>query len=495
MSGSSHGFQLRPRSFGEILDGGIRIWRDHLRVLFPFVALVLLPFQILIALLRTSAQEAVVVNDASSVSTSPTVDVSWTGIAALLVSLVVGVVAGLFVAAAITSFVGEAVLGRTPETRTARRVALARLVPSLGVVVLSVLAILPAIAVVAVAVVISPWLGLLAGILASLGAVWWFVATSFAAPIVVLEHAGAVQALRRSIALVRGNWWFLFGISIVSSLMTGIPTAIIAGIITGLLSLLGGGNAAFAFLWAAVGGTIGAALFTPMSSAISVIAYLDRRVRTEGFDLQRLATSLGTDLPPPPAGWAPPPAGWAPPSPPGWAPPPSGPPSGWTPPPSGPPSGWTPPPSGPPNGPTSWQVPQPSSAPLPPPPPGSPAPGAAPPPWAAPAPAPKPAPAPNPTPWASPGEGPAPAAGPPPHVLPPLDTPPGMWAPPPGSPGAAPDSPRVDAPRVDAPPSDAPRVDAPRVDSPRVDAPPSDAPRVDSAPWAPPVGPDRDADR
>jgi hypothetical protein len=464
MSGSSHGFQLRPRSFGEILDGGIRIWRDHLRVLFPFVALVLLPFQILIALLRTSAQEAVVVNDASSVSTSPTVDVSWTGIAALLVSLVVGVVAGLFVAAAITSFVGEAVLGRTPETRTARRVALARLVPSLGVVVLSVLAILPAIAVVAVAVVISPWLGLLAGILASLGAVWWFVATSFAAPIVVLEHAGAVQALRRSIALVRGNWWFLFGISIVSSLMTGIPTAIIAGIITGLLSLLGGGNAAFAFLWAAVGGTIGAALFTPMSSAISVIAYLDRRVRTEGFDLQRLATSLGTDLPPPPAGWAPPPAGWAPPSP-----------SGWTPPLSGPPSGWTPPPSGPPNGPTSWQVPQPSSAPLPPPPPGSPAPGAAPPPWAAPAPAPKPAPAPNPTPWASPGEGPAPAAGPPPHVLPPLDTPPGMWAPPPGSPGAAPDSPRVDAPRVDAPPSD--------------------APRVDSAPWAPPVGPDRDADR
>ncbi len=447
------GFPLRPLSFGEILDGGIRIWRDHLRVLFPFVAVLLLPFQVLIALLQTSAEEAVVVRDAASVSANPTVDITWTGIAALLVSLVVGIVAGLFIAAAITSFVGEAVLGRTPDTRSARQVAVRRLLPSLGVVLLNLLALVPVVGLVVVAAVVSPWLAVVVGIAATVAAIWWFVATNFAAPIVVLEHAGPVVAIKRSMRLVRGRWWFLFGIAIVSGLMTSIPAGIITAVISGLLGALGGGNAAFDFMWAAIGGTIGTAIFTPMSSAITVIAYLDRRVRTEGFDLQRLATSLGTELPPPPQ-WSPPGTQWSPPPAP-WAPPGAG------------------APPGPAGGPPSWQVPQPSSSPLPPPPTTGP--------WAPPVDGSAAPPAP---PWAAPpapGEPGAPAAGAPSnppgavpsHVLPPVDTPPGMWAPPPGAAPAAPGS---------AGSSPAP-------------GPSADAPAPGAAPWASPVEPGRDGDR
>lgn len=436
------GTQLRPRSFGEILDGGVRIWRDHLRVLFPFVAIILFPFQIVSALLVTSAGDPLATNgDLATTGATATPEFTWTQIAALLSGLVLGLVSSLLVAAALTSFIGEAVLGRDPDTRSARTIALHRFWPSLGTLLVTVLVMAAVIVVVVLGALIHVALAIVLGLAAVVGIVWWAIAIGFAAPIVVLEHAGPIRAIRRSILLVRGRWWMLFGITIVSGLMTGIPTAIVSGLITLVLGLFGGGNATFDFMWSAIGGTIGAALFTPMASAITVLAYLDQRVRKEGFDLQRLATSLGTEVPPMPSPTDPlaAPAEWGT-APPPWSPPPAGPCAGPGAGPGAPPTPWSPPP---PAGPDRWAQPQPSTAPLPPPPTAWPAP---------------------PVPSGPPAPGTSGPAAPRPDAPPPLDTPPGMWAPPPGSaaPGSA--TPSQGAPDPSTPGQGAPDPSTPAAD-------------------------------
>jgi hypothetical protein len=82
---------------------------------------------------------------------------------------------------------------------------------------------------------------ILVGILAGIGIAIGFVLIiipglilltiwSVAAPVVVLEHPGAVAALGRSRELVRGNGWQVFGVIVVLFIGVGIVSAIIEAI-------------------------------------------------------------------------------------------------------------------------------------------------------------------------------------------------------------------------------------------------------------------------
>jgi hypothetical protein len=89
----------------------------------------------------------------------------------------------------------------------------------------------------------TPVLGqlILVGILAAIGIVIGFIfiivpglylitVWSVAAPVVVLEHPGALDALRRSRELVRGNGWQVFGVILVLYVLVGVVSFIIEGI-------------------------------------------------------------------------------------------------------------------------------------------------------------------------------------------------------------------------------------------------------------------------
>jgi len=89
----------------------------------------------------------------------------------------------------------------------------------------------------------TPVLGqlILVGILAGIGIAIGFVLIiipglilitiwSVAAPVVVLEHPGAVKALGRSRELVRGNGWQVFGVIVVLVIGVGIVSAVIEGV-------------------------------------------------------------------------------------------------------------------------------------------------------------------------------------------------------------------------------------------------------------------------
>ena len=119
---------------------------------------------------------------------------------------------------------------------------------------------------------------LIAGILAGLGIVaglillvvpGLFLMTIWAviAPVIVLEKRPALAAFGRSRELVRGHGWTVFGIVVITGLLTGIASSLL--------------QAAFSFLpqflEILVGGTIAQAIVAPFSAIALAITYFRLR--------------------------------------------------------------------------------------------------------------------------------------------------------------------------------------------------------------------------
>lgn len=109
------------------------------------------------------------------------------------------------------------------------------------------------------------WLGVVAAVAFGL-----FLATRWmlAAPIVVLESSGAVDALRRSNGLIRGRSWRAFSLIVVTSLIAGVASGIIRGVLGALLS-------GFLRVWLV--SSIGSALTAPFIAVAWTLAYFSLR--------------------------------------------------------------------------------------------------------------------------------------------------------------------------------------------------------------------------
>ncbi len=290
---------LRARRVGEILDAAIVIWTKHFKVLTVLAAALMFPFQVLSALLAVSVKPTML-DTVSQWQKDLTVDAAakphFTGeqIAAGVGSGVVTFIAAYVLTAALTAFLADVYLNRKPDTRTSLRVAVRRgplmmLSTIVGAIACS-LVFAPAF----VLALAGQWvLSVLFMIVGLPAFIWLLVKISVGGPSIVIENAGPVQALRRSFRLSNGRWWPIVGATLLVGLATAIPAAIIQGIVKGVLSLAGGNNANFEFVWTAIAGTVSVALTTPVSAAVAVILYIDLRIRNEGFDLEQLATSPG----------------------------------------------------------------------------------------------------------------------------------------------------------------------------------------------------------
>ncbi|MEU7580684.1 oxidoreductase [Streptomyces sp. NPDC041068] len=130
-------------------------------------------------------------------------------------------------------------------------------------------------------------------------AAWLYVLFAFAPAAAVLETAGPLTALRRSVRLVRGAWWRTFGISLlagvivtIASLVFQLPLQFTApeprpadpntSASTVLLDQLRSQSGLYALV-----GLLGtlltqliAAVFLPL---VTALLYIDRRIRTEGL--------------------------------------------------------------------------------------------------------------------------------------------------------------------------------------------------------------------
>jgi hypothetical protein len=131
--------------------------------------------------------------------------------------------------------------------------------------------------------------GLLAGLAIGIGFVLLvvpglYLLTIWAviAPVIVIEHTGALDAFGRSRELVRGHGWTVFGIVVITGLLSGIAS----GLLRAAFSFLP------RFLEIFVGGTIAQAVVAPFVAIALAITYFRLREEHEpGQSAQAAAES------------------------------------------------------------------------------------------------------------------------------------------------------------------------------------------------------------
>ncbi|MFH0518696.1 hypothetical protein ACHBTE_16185 [Streptomyces sp. M41] len=306
---------LRPLGVGEILDGAVSTMRTHWRTVLGISLTVAVVTEILVILLQ-----GFVLNDRTSTEAlnDPSATISELARAtrdALLSSsliFLISVVGAIAATALLTTVTSRAVLGKSVTTGEAWRDARPQVLRLFGLLFLLLLmtfgvVILGALPGILVAASGSGDGGAALAVLGTLGAgivaLWLWFRFSLASPALMLEKQGIMKSLSRSAKLVRGSWWRVFGIQLLAMVIANIVAAIVVIPFT----FLGGavsGEGATSFLdgttdfgWtfliiSGIGSVIGSMITFPISAGVTVLLYIDQRIRREALDLE-LARAAG----------------------------------------------------------------------------------------------------------------------------------------------------------------------------------------------------------
>jgi len=109
----------------------------------------------------------------------------------------------------------------------------------------------------------------------------WFLVT---APVIGAERVGPIQAMRRSARLVNRRFWNVLGAALLGYLVEQL-FAFAIGLAPELISLFVG-TEGIGWVIPAVVGVITQLITLPFVASVTVLIYLDLRIRTEGLDLE-----------------------------------------------------------------------------------------------------------------------------------------------------------------------------------------------------------------
>ncbi|MEU7390194.1 hypothetical protein [Streptomyces tanashiensis] len=303
---------LRPLGMGEILDGAVKTLRSYWRTVLAITVTVAVISQIADILAQkylVPAAPEVNADATPAEQLEQSLDSAQASLIGLGPALLVTMMASLVSAALLTVVISRAVLGRPVSLGSAWQEARPRLLQLLGLTLL-----LAAMSVALMSVGLVP--GLLVGgapgvaltVVGGLGAivavVWLMIRFNLASPALMLERRGIVQSLKRSAKLVQGSWWRIFGITLLTQLLIFLFAMIIAipftiiGIAVdgeGFSGLLSGTATTFGWpflIVTGIGGVITSAVTYPISAGVTVLLYVDQRIRREALDLE-LARAAG----------------------------------------------------------------------------------------------------------------------------------------------------------------------------------------------------------
>ena len=237
-------YEIRAMSFGEILDSGFRLLRNHALILIGFALPIYIPLAYATNRLEAQAQA----------TAKPDLTALFPML--ILISL------SPLVTVALTTAIAEYYLGRSVSFGQVLRSTLAVFFPITGTFFLMGFAVLG---------------GLLLLVIPGL-----YLALSFylVTTVAVIEKCYGRKALRRSRELMRGNLLRALGIVVLSWLM---------------VTVLGMGiGMAFALApsLAPLASGIAQAVTVALLTAVSVVLYFDIRCRKEAFDLEHLAAQV-----------------------------------------------------------------------------------------------------------------------------------------------------------------------------------------------------------
>ncbi|GGT03149.1 glycerophosphoryl diester phosphodiesterase membrane domain-containing protein [Nonomuraea spiralis] len=298
---------LRPLGLGDILDGTIKLIRSNPKAVLGLSAVAALlsavPLAVGQAILFGSMGN--MLEDPESASASLN---SFYGLIAqyggMFVSYVIQFVVVTVLTGVLTRILGRAVFGGNITAAEAWHLSKGRLPALFGVVgLMAVMMIVPlavlvlVVAALAMSVNSADGAGLILGVvvlfLLAFVPYYLFITTrfAFAAPAVVLEGRGPIDAMRRSWHLVTGDFWRVLGILLLTSLLVGVVSGVLSvpfsfgGTLIGMLGGGSPGSAVVAAVFIAVGGTLSAMFSYPFQAGVSGLLYADRRMRGEAFDL------------------------------------------------------------------------------------------------------------------------------------------------------------------------------------------------------------------
>jgi len=304
---------LRPLSIGEIYDGAIRAIRANPRTMVGFSAVVGALIALLGAIPQTIALNTIL---NSPFTTGETIEEFETSdIAELLqaggLSVGVGLVQTMLSTTIITGLlivaVGAAVRGQSLRPGELWQQARHRLWAVLGLALL-LLVVAPVIVVAGMvpgilALVLigdQVWIGALLTIAGTLVGLLAYAACylgfwAVAAPALLLENLGVTAALRRSFRLVRGSFWRVFGISLLTAVIAyvvrqvfAVPFSLIGTLLAEVADISGLSGAFVQLLISDIGTILAGAVLYPFTAGAVALLYLDLRMRREGMDVEVL---------------------------------------------------------------------------------------------------------------------------------------------------------------------------------------------------------------
>jgi hypothetical protein len=289
---------LRPMEFGEILDGALSLFRRHFGLFLRLSLIVMwLPISLMLYLgerffgLQATPEQTLAAfqNEALSVS---------------LWILVWGCVYGaamLILTAGSIRIISDSYLGRTAKLSEALAMGAGKVVPLFLVgfgkaLLLMLIAIGGGIAMallVPAGRAIGTGLAVLLMFVAGVGLIWLllFVLSGYmvTTPVVVLEPLGsAFDSFGRSWQLTSGAKLRMFFIVVVAWVIASLLPSLVLQAIGELILQFAPG---VVFGWTVIQVALPIVL-TPIIPCVLTLAYYDRRVRREGFDLQLLSDQL-----------------------------------------------------------------------------------------------------------------------------------------------------------------------------------------------------------
>ncbi|NNG40124.1 hypothetical protein HJ588_12705 [Flexivirga sp. ID2601S] len=292
---------LRPLRLGDVFEGTFATIRGNPGATLGLSAIVALVVAIPAILTTIAFSNA----DLSTTDDSGTTLNFGTQIGQNVSGIYMGL-AGIFLTGMLTIVVAEAVLGRRISIGETWQKVRGRLLPLLGMTMLQILALVVFLvigtAIVVVLALTAPLavtvsVGIVLGLALVVGFVYVWVKIGFAGAALVLERIGPIAAFKRSWALTKGQWWRIFGITLLGQLLVSfvagiatMPAALILGISaadSGTPSV--GAIVAFELITVAI-----SALTAPFVAGVSALLYLDQRIRKEALDVT-LMQAAGQD--------------------------------------------------------------------------------------------------------------------------------------------------------------------------------------------------------
>ncbi len=309
---------LRPLRLGDMFDGAFTAIRQNPRSMIGMAAVVMTWFLLLPTLVSLALAAAGRLGEGPFSSDSfrvppPGEDppaqefplsmlMGYAGqlLAAFAVLLVTGMVVHVVAQAVLGNRVGTGEAWAAVRGRVLRLIGLT----ALGWLVLVVPVLLAFGLGLLLGVVVHPALGFAVGAVLLVGAfvldvfVWvrYFVLAPAA---LVLERSGVMASLRRAGGLSRGQFWRILGISLLAQLVAGFASSLlsmpfsVAGMF-GFLVVPDSATGLVYVLGTYLGLLVSYSLATPFTAAVTVLQYVDQRIRKEAFDVELISGSTGT---------------------------------------------------------------------------------------------------------------------------------------------------------------------------------------------------------